>query len=296
MNSESPPSPATLSVTHAYSETHYHEIRNQHQIIGEYARRRRIEEELLVDQDEFFVRGYCYLTSRYTDLKVVWDRTRAESQSRVPHWRETLVSDGLYNNRMRASIHLFEKLLRPRHDDRIYLTEQYSPVYRWLKERYPNTTGSEYLGAHIAHGSLNKDGVRNESLTALTFPDRSMRFVLSFDCFEHFADYESGLRECARVLEPGGGLMITVPFRRDCGLNLIRARDKDDGTVEHLLPAEYHGDPLNPAGCLCYSHFGWELLGDMESAGFREPRACLYWSREFGYLGIEQILFLADKD
>jgi SAM-dependent methyltransferase len=196
---------------------------------------------------------------------------------------------------MRASMHLFEKLLRPRHDDRIYLTEQYSPVYRWLKERYPNTTGSEYLGANKAPGSLNKDGVRNESLTALTFPDRSMRFVLSFDCFEHFADYESGLRECARVLEPGGSLMITVPFRRDRGLNLVRARDNSDGIVEHLLPPEYHGDPLDAAGCLCYYHFGWELLGDMESAGFCEPRACLYWSRDFGYLGIEQILLLADK-
>ena len=157
------------------------------------------------------------------------------------------------------------------------------------------THRGEYLGAKIDPGSINEHGVRNESLTALSFPDESMQFILSLDCFEHFADYKAGLRECAGVLKPGGSLLITVPFRRDSAQNIVRAKDREDGTVEHLLPPEYHGDPLRKEGCLCYYHFGWELLDDMLEAGFRDPRACLYWSREFGYLGIEQILFYADK-
>lgn len=289
------PSLSTLSLVHAYSGQHYQEIRTQFEALGEYDRRRKIEERLLTGGNEFSVPGYCYITSQYTEFTVKWDRTETRGHRKMPRWRETLLSDGIYNNRMRASMHLFEQILRPRREDPIYITEQCSPLYAWLKNKYPNTIGSEYLGVKVAPEGLDERGIRNESLTALSFPDQSMQFVLSFDCFEHFADYKAGLRECARVIKPGGSLLITVPFRCDSAHNIVRAKDREDGTVEHLLPPEYHGDPLSKKGCLCYYHFGWELLDDMRAVGFRDPRACLYWSREFGYLGIEQILFHADK-
>jgi hypothetical protein len=289
------PSLSTLSLVHAYSGQHYKEIRTQLEALGEYERRRKIEESLLIGGNEFSVPGYCYITSQYTEFAVKWDRNTTPGQRKMPNWRETLLSHGLYSNRMRASMHLFEEILRPRREDPIYITEQCSPLYAWLTKKYPNTIGSEYLGAKIDPGSINEHGVRNESLTALSFPDESMQFILSLDCFEHFADYKAGLRECAGVLKPGGSLLITVPFRRDSAQNIVRAKDREDGTVKHLLPPEYHGDPLRKEGCLCYYHFGWELVDDMLEAGFRDPRACLYWSREFGYLGIEQILFYADK-
>lgn len=292
MNEPSPPSLSALSLTRAYSHAHYQEISAQFRKLGEYERRRQVEENLLTGAQQFSVNGYCHITARYTEFTVT---PRTRSHPTLPNWRETLLSGGIYSNRMRASMHLFEEILRPRREDPIYITEHYAPVYAWLKKKYPNTIGSEYLGSRIAPGSSDENGVRNESLTALSFPDESMRFILSFDCFEHFADYKVGLRECARVLKAGGSLLMTVPFRRDSAHNIVRAKDLEDGTVEHLLPPEYHGDPLSREGCLCYYHFGWELLDDMRAAGFRDPRACLYWSREFGYLGTEQILFQADK-
>jgi SAM-dependent methyltransferase len=292
MNKERP-SLSTLSLACAYSHAHYLEISGQLEKLGEYQRRQQMEQNLLTGESEFTVPGYCYLTSRYTDFTVT--RPAGSGQSARPNWRETLLSHGIYNNRMRASMHLFEHMLRPRKDDAIFITEWHAPLYEWLKRRYRNAIGSEFFGADVSPGSINEHGVRHESLTALSFPNRSLQFVLSFDCFEHFADYKMGLRECARVLKDGGSLLITVPFRRDAAKNIIRAKERDDGTIEHLLPAEYHGDPLRKEGCLCYYHFGWELLDDMRAAGFRDPRACLYWSREFGYLGTEQILFIAAK-
>ena len=295
MNQEPRPSLSTLRLTCAYSQEHYQEIASQLEKLGEYQRRRQIEESLLTETHEFTVPGYCYLTSRYTDFSVTQiPATEAGQRPRV-NWRESLLSHGVYNNRMRASMHLFEQFLRPRKDDSIFITEQYAPLYGWLKRRYRNTVGSEYFGPDTSPGTVDEQGIRHESLTALSFPSRSMQFILSFDCFEHFSDYKSGLRECARVLKDGGSLLITVPFRRDSAHNITRAKEHDDGTIEHLLPAEYHGDPLRKEGCLCYYHFGWELLDDMRAAGFREARAYLYWSREFGYLGTEQILFQADK-
>ena len=286
------PSLSTLSLTYAYSHAHYQEIAAQFQKLGEYQRRQKIQESLLTGANEFSVPGYCHITSRYTEFTV---DLRKVDQVKLPNWRESLFSEGIYNSRMRASMHIFEEILRPRKQDPIYITEYYAPLYAWLKKKYPNTIGSEYLGPGIAPGSVDEHGVRNESLSALSFPDESMQFVLSFECFEHFADYKAGLRECARVLKPGGSLLMTVPFRLDSAQNIVRARDREDGTVEHLLPPEYHGDPVRKEGCLCYYHFGWELLDDMWAAGFRNPRACLYWSREFGYLGIEQVLFMANK-
>lgn len=292
MNERPVPSLSGLNLTHAYSHAHYQEISAQLRQLGEYERRRQVEKSLLTGANEFSVPGYCYITARDTEFTVTLQK-RAEVM--IPNWRETLLSDGIYNNRMRASMHLFEQLFRPRKEDSIYITEYYAPLYAWLKNKYANTIGSEYLGPTKAPGSIGEDGVRNESLTALSFPSESMQFILSFDCFEHFADYKAGLRECARVLKPGGGLLISVPFRRDSAQNIVRAKNRADGTIEYLLPAEYHGDPLNSEGCLCYYHFGWELLDDMRAANLHNARACLYWSREFGYLGTEQILFQADK-
>ncbi len=295
MNAEPRPSLSTLKLTCAYSHEHYQEIAGQLEKLGEYKRRREIEESLLTGANEFTVNGYCYLTARYTDFSVRLTPPSEPSQRPRTNWRETLLSHDIYSNRMRASMHLFEQTLRPRKDDSIFISELHAPLYDWLKRRYRNTIGSEYLGPDLVPGSIDEHGVRHESLTALSFPDRSMQFVLSFDCFEHFSDYKAGLRECARVLKDGGSLFLTVPFRRDSAKNIIRAREREDGTIEHLLPAEYHGDPIRKEGCLCYYHFGWELLDDMRAAGFRDPRASLYWSREFGYLGTEQILFQADK-
>ncbi len=285
---------SALSLTNAYSRVHYLEIAAQFQKLGEYRRRQQVQDSLLTGANEFSVPGFCHITSRYTEFTV---NLQNADQANLPNWiwRESLLSDGIYTNRMRASMHIFEEIVKPRKHDPIYITEQCSPLYAWLKKKYPNTVGSEYLGTGMAPGSINECGIRNESLTALSFADESMQFILSFECFEHVADYKAGLRECARVLKPEGCLLITVPFRRDSACNIVRAKDREDGTAEHLLPPEYHRDPLRNEGCLCYYHFGWELLDDMQAAGLRYPRACLYWSREFGYLGIEQVLLLADK-
>ena len=49
--------------------------------------------------------------------------------------------------------------------------------------------------------------------------------------------------------------------------NIVRAVIRD-GEIHHLLPPEYHGDPLSAEGCLCFYDFGWELLEDLRAAGW----------------------------
>jgi SAM-dependent methyltransferase len=196
------------------------------------------------------------------------------------------------NNRLRASVWLFEQECRPGPQTRVYLTEQVTALHAVLAARYPLLRGSEYLGPTVARGAV-VNGVRNESLTDLTFEDGAFDAILSFEVFEHIPDYRRALTECARVLAPGGHMVFSVPFLSDAAETLVRARVGTDGTIEHLLPAEYHGDPLSSDGCLCFQHFGWDLLDDLRAAGFSRAWACAYWSPRFGYLGGTQLQFVA---
>jgi SAM-dependent methyltransferase len=155
--------------------------------------------------------------------------------------------------------------------------------------------GSEFLGDSVPRGSKNVNGIFNQDLTSLSFSDESLDVVLSFDCFEHMPDFDLGMREVARVLKPGGRMMWSVPFRSDLDSNLVRATHSEDGQILHHEPPEYHGDPVNTAGCLCYTHFGWQMLEQMKNCGYSKAYAVAYWSDVFGYLGTENFIFVAIK-
>jgi SAM-dependent methyltransferase len=263
-------------------------------MLDEQVRRQALEAGLVPGRRPFTVGGYCYTCGKRSRFLV--DFRFSPEDARVPNWRESLVCWRCrLNNRTRAAVHLFEEVLRPGLDDTIYVTEQCSRLYKWLHRHYPRVTGSEYLGDSAKPGTSNKQGIRNESVTGLSFPDGSFNHILSFDVFEHVPDYRVALAECLRCLKPGGTLLFSVPFRRDRAENLERARVHENGHIEHMLPAEYHGDPMNSAGCLCFWHFGWALLDEMREAGFARASACMYWSAELGYLGGEQIAFVGFK-
>jgi SAM-dependent methyltransferase len=61
--------------------------------------------------------------------------------------------------------------------------------------------------------------------TALPFPDRTFDVVLSHAVIEHVADAPRYLRECARVLRPGGQMYLsTAPYLSFAGAHLPRLR------------------------------------------------------------------------
>jgi len=61
------------------------------------------------------------------------------------------------------------------------------------------------------------------------------------------------------------------------------------------MEREYHGDPISEKGVLCFTIFGWEILDEFREAGFSDVYSVLIWSDVFGYLGSEQIFFIASK-
>ena len=179
-------------------------------------------------------------------------------------------------------------------DAKIYLTEQSSLLYNAVRRRWPKSTyGSEYVvgsAMHrlrwwLRHLYRQREWLHHQDVTALGFPDASHDIVISCDVLEHVADYQAALNEIARVLKPGGRLLLTVPFAETAAQTKVRARVRSDGSIEHLEPPEYHGDPINPGGVLAFYNFGWDLLEALRVAGFAEAHWVLPWRPEAGLLG-----------
>lgn len=97
------------------------------------------------------------------------------------------------------------------------------------------------------------------------------------------------------MLRPWGALFFSVPFLSLEQETLVRAAVEEDGSIRHLQPPEYHGDPCSEKGCLAFYQFGWDLLDLLRKIGFSKVQAYLYWSQRFAYLGRDQIVFVAQK-
>ena len=165
-------------------------------------------------------------------------------------------------------------------DGRVYITEQASALYLALRARIPGLLGSEWAPSPWRRlrlsGWLWGGGaaarVRHLDVTALLFEGGSLDAVASLDVLEHVPDYRAALREFARVLRPGGRLLLCVPYMHDRDDTETLARRDAGGAITHLQPPEYHGDPMG-GGVLCWHRFGRDLLDALREAGFREADA-----------------------
>lgn len=127
-------------------------------------------------------------------------------------------------------------------------------------------TCSEYL-PEIRPGE-SRNGVRSEDVQSLTFADRSFDLCTSTEVFEHVPDDIRGFREIRRVLRPAGLFVFTVPMSGS-DATVERTILHPDGTVEHLLPAEYHLDPIRGhEPVLAFRTYGRDIVDRLLRAGF----------------------------
>ena len=214
-----------------------------------------------------------------------------------PNWRETLTcpSCGM-NNRQRLIATLLRQHLEHQNGATVYFMEQISPMYQWAASALSmhRIVGSEYLDDAHYSGQI-KNGIRHEDAAHLSFADETVDLIVSNDVFEHVPDPVRAFAECARVLRDGGALLATIPFYSASDATVSRARKAASGQVEHLLPAQYHGNPMSSKGSLVFTDFGWDILAMLRSAGFADSRVAVYGSAHLGNLGNDQIVFEATK-
>lgn len=246
----------------------------------------------------FLIPGYCRVCDRETDFFVDYSSSYLSDEDGrpLPNWRETVICKhcGL-NSRLRASLDILLNRLGARTTHSIYIMEQLTPLYTLLRKRFPYLVGSEFIGDNISPG-FYANGIRHEDVTQLSFKDDSFDFILSFDVLEHVPDYHKALSECFRCLKVGGYMLLSVPFVANAQETLVRAHVGQDNSITHSCSPEYHGNPTKPdEGCLCFYHFGWDLLHTLKSSGFHESYCLAIYSHNFGYVGDDQLLFVARK-
>lgn len=113
--------------------------------------------------------------------------------------------------------------------------------------------------AHVAR-RYPRTGVARANLVALPVRDAGCDVVVSLQVIEHLWEQERFLRECLRVLRPGGTLMLSTPNRltfspgRDTPLNPFHTRElaaaelaglvRDAGFVDVEVHGLHHGPRL----------------------------------------------------
>ena len=212
------------------------------------------------------------------------------------NWRETVnCPKTFFNNRMRFALMIIDTLGRILKDDKVYIMEQVTPLFKYLKNKYPNLIGSEYFDENTVSGTINSEGVIHQNATRLSFKDQEFKAILSFDVFEHVPDYKKAFMESFRVLKNGGRLIFSAPFIPDSDQTQIRARLEVNGEISHILEPEYHGDPMSSNGILCFQHFGWDILDLLKDIGFKDAYAVVGWSLGLGFLTPQMILLLKNN-
>ena len=85
--------------------------------------------------------------------------------------------------------------------------------YRHLLPATCAYTGLDWEGATSEFSTLRNRDVVYYKGDVFPFADRSFDSVFHTEVIEHVPDYRRLLRECHRVVQPGGEIMLTVPFQ-----------------------------------------------------------------------------------
>jgi SAM-dependent methyltransferase len=167
--------------------------------------------------------------------------------------------------------------------DRVYHVGHQSRLRAWLADRLPNVVSTEY--AMTRRPGEVENGIRYEDLTGLTFSDGEFDCIICLEILEHVFDYRAALREMARTLKPGGRALLSFPWLGgEHYEHQTRAELLPDGTVRHILPPEYHGDPTTKDGILSFRNFGWKILDEIRDCGFARASAQFIFGPLYGYL------------
>lgn len=101
----------------------------------------------------------------------------------------------------------------------------------------------DYDEATVAHvrARYPRVEIHHGNLAALPLPDASVDVVVNFQVIEHLWDQPQFVRECLRVLRPGGALLMSTPNRitfspgRDTPINPFHTRELNAAELTELL-------------------------------------------------------------
>jgi GT2 family glycosyltransferase len=240
-----------------------------------------------INKKEFVIDGYCEPCEKevpfIVDMK--WGGREVDNKW-IPNWRERLECPFCrMNNRQRLITTLIKQELSNKFNQKIYLMEQVTPIYDWVKNNFNNhqVIGSEYFGFDYIGGEIINN-LRHEDIENLSFKNSELDLIVSNDVLEHVPNPHVALKECYRVLNQNGKLIATIPFHRDQEFSISRSKIQEQILI-HILSEEYHGNPISDKGSLVFTDFGWDLIDIMRSLGFINANISIYFSEKYKNLG-----------
>jgi SAM-dependent methyltransferase len=180
--------------------------------------------------------------------------------------RESGVTAGI-NSRVRGTLYALHACLGhlDPYQTKIYAAEALTDFAFLMRGRFAKFLGSEYTPNPAVAEALFP--IPNEDLTALSLKDCSFHAVVTNEVLEHVPFLDTAVAETARVLMPGGWHVGTCPFLYMCQGSQVRTK-LEGGELVHVLPPEWHGDPMGIGGSLVFEIPGWDILDRARKAGF----------------------------
>jgi hypothetical protein len=201
------------------------------------------------------VPGTCGVCIRQTRFSTVIPDAAPHTDIAEPNWREQQVCGcpQQLNARFRAMLQVIE-------------TE--SGLLPWMRVLVLGASQSieSHIAARVAGMITRQRSARG--LAAREMPAASYHLIVSSEHLHAEPMLQAVLETMRGALMPGGKLVFTAPF---------------DAAAAQSRPPR-----AGQAGVL-----GWDILEQIERAGFDSAAAHLFWSEEFGYLGPFNLIFSA---
>lgn len=147
----------------------------------------------------------------------------------------------------------------------VYELSSRGALVRYLRHKFRSVYLSEYFDG-VQPGKFC-GSVQCQDVQALLLPDESFSLVTSTEVFEHVPDDRRGFSEVARVLQPGGRFVLTVPLLA-AEETLERVKIEADGSFTFLTTPEYHFDRLRGKDkVLAFRTYGRDICKRLAAAG-----------------------------
>ncbi len=148
----------------------------------------------------------------------------------------------------------------PRPSSRLFETSGYRGHPRHLAELF-DYYNVPYAPPPAGDSGEALDARAGADVQDLQFPDGYFDVFLTAEVLEHVPDEQAAIREIARVLAPGGHLVLQVPYAHHFERTFVRVHRWHNRDV-YLHPPEYHAEQT-----LVYRIYGRDLLSDLAAAG-----------------------------
>jgi SAM-dependent methyltransferase len=139
-------------------------------------------------------------------------------------------------------------------------------LHRYLKN-IPNLYYSEY-GNKIVEYNIRTTIKRiirklifripHQDIMKLSYPENFFDLVIHSDTLEHVPDPIKSLKECIRVLKPGGYCLFSVPLIEN-HFSVRRAYCDQKGKIRYIKSPSFHGSNRKP-DYLVYWEFGKDFI------------------------------------